>query len=138
MAVAIHLVKKPEDLGRFRQGKLSSTIAIATAKDAVLGLGQFYGELSNRFVHIGPLHFDIQPPRKYVEMSEPLQLNLSYLRYGAWILYVATELVFYDLVPSPKYWRSLGDGMFAFDPSEETRKRQKEFLMDGLGDAKSD
>ena len=64
----------------------------------------------------------------YTEINEPLEINLSFLRISLWILYVTTELTFYDEIEDHRYWKYKGEGCFAYNPSEEGKAWQKKFL----------
>ena len=128
LAVVAHLITEPKDLAKFQAGKLSSTSALAAAKKMIPVFGQWYGFLTERFSHIGKLHHSIQPAQPYEKMNEPLQLNLSMLRVSLWLIYVTAELLFIDCASKPRYWKNLGNGAYAYAPSDEELVWQKTFL----------
>ena len=128
LAVVIHLIINPNDLKIFKEGKFPSSKTISSAKKAIPPFGQFYGQLSKHFAHIGSLYYLINPPLEYEELNDPLRLNLTFLRLILWLLYVSTELTFYDIVPEPRYWKSLGNGVFCYAPNDDEKKWQQSFL----------
>jgi hypothetical protein len=128
LAVVAHLIKEPKDLAKFQAGKFSSTSGLAAAKKMIPVFGQWYGFLTEQFSHIGKLHHSIQPVQPYDKMNEPLQLNLSMLRVSLWLIYVTAELLFIDCASKPRYWMKLGNGAYAYAPSDEELLWQKTFL----------
>jgi hypothetical protein len=50
------------------------------------------------------------------------------MRIIAWLIYVVTELVFYEHVPQPRYWKRIARDAFAYQPSESEQEWQKKFL----------
>jgi hypothetical protein len=128
LAVVAHLMTEPKDLARFQAGKFSSTSALAAAKKIIPVFAQWYGFLTERFSHIGKLHHSIQPVQPYEKMNEPLQLNLSMLRVSLWLIYITAELLFIDCSSNPRYWRRVGNGAYAYAPSDDELAWQKTFL----------
>lgn len=128
LAVVIHLIINPNDLKKIKGGKFPSSKTISSAKKAIPPFGQFYGQLSNHFTHISSLYYLIHPPLEYKEFNDPLKLNLSFLRAILWLLYVSTELTFYNLVSKPRYWKYLGKGAFVYNPNDDEKKWQQSFL----------
>ena len=134
LAVIAHLIENPKDLVAFRAGKFSSSKAVTAANRMIPVFGELYGNLSSQFAHIGALHHSIQPLKPFQTLNEPLRLNLSILRVSLWVAYATAELLFFDTVAKPRYWKNLGKGAFMYDPSETERAWQKAFLQDALAD----
>jgi len=128
LATVLNIVIEPHALADFHAGKLQSTRSISVAKRAIPTFGQHYGLLSQHFVHINKAHAGLEPITRYKEDEEPFDFIVSTLRANAWLIYVVAELVFHDEILTPRYWRYLGQGAFAYDPSEAERAWQREFL----------
>lgn len=127
ISTALHLLLNPRDLPAYEAHELQSPKTIAAAKRAIPLFGTLYGNFSNNFAHIGALHKSITPISPYTERHEALSINLSILRLAAWLLYVTVELVFLELVESPRYWCKVENG-YAFEPDANEREWMKEFL----------
>jgi hypothetical protein len=128
LATVLHISIEPEALKNFHAGRLQSTRSIAAAKKALPPFGHQYGLLSEHFVHINRAHAGLEPIVSYEEDEEPLAFIISTLRANAWLIYAVAELVFHDEILTPRYWRYLGQGAFAYDPSVAGRAWLKEFL----------
>jgi hypothetical protein len=128
LATILHIAKDSDGLQQFHAGKLQSTKAISSAKRILPPFGRLYGMLSAHFVHIGKAHAGLEPIVGYQKDEEPLGFIIASLKANSWLIYVVAELVFHNEVLTPRYWRYLGKGMFAFDPSETERAWQAEFL----------
>jgi hypothetical protein len=128
LATVLHIAKESDGLQQFHAGKLQSTKAISTAKTILPPFGRLYGMLSAHFVHVGRAHAGLEPVVDYQKNEEPLGFIIASLKANSWLTYVVAELVFHNEVLTPRYWRYLGKGMFAFDPSETERAWQNKFL----------
>jgi len=131
LSVILHIMVEPGALENFHNGKLQSTKSISAAKKIFEPIGFFYGKLSNDFVHITKFHAILEPVKKFTNDEEPLKFILSTLRANAWLIYVVSELVFYEETASPRYWKDMGNGHFKYDPSDEEKIWQKKFLFLG-------
>ncbi|NOZ11912.1 MAG: hypothetical protein GXP09_12855 [Gammaproteobacteria bacterium] len=120
VSTTLHLLQKPSDFSAYQNHTLQSPKTIALAKKALPPFGILYGHFSDNFAHIGRLHKSITPITEYTERDEALKLNLSSLRIASWLLYVTTELVFNELVSSPRYWHPVENG-YQYAPSEEEK-----------------
>lgn len=129
IATVIAIAIEPDALENFHAGKLKSTKCVGWAKGVVEPLGMYYGMLSNHFVHIGPAHAAFEPLAPYTADDEALSFIASSMRGNAWLLYLAAELAFHDEVEPPRYWKTLGGGQVAYDPSEGQRQWMAEFLI---------
>lgn len=134
LATVLHIAIEFEALINFHAGRLQSTRSIAVAKKALPPFGHAYGMFSEHFVHINKAHAALEPIVTYRPGEEPLSFIISTLRANAWLIYVVAELIFHDEIRAPRYWRYLGDGAFAYKPSESERAWQKKFL-DPSGEA---
>jgi hypothetical protein len=136
LATVLHLIVVGSDLQRFQDGNLDSKVILASAKKVLPPFGWLYGHFSESFVHIAPVHGQLQPVMPYDEsLAEPLKLNIRYLRMAVWLIYVVTELTFVDILKDGKYWKWLGRGKSEFNPSDQTREWQKIFLMGEIPEA---
>lgn len=134
LAVVFHLRVRGEDAAKIQSGEMKSTKAVTTAKKVLPPFGQLYGLMSDQFVHISSLHLSMQPLVEYSERDESVQSALWAVQVVAWLTYVATELAFLDLVPRARYWRSLGNVGFAWDPSPQERGWMTSFFGMDLED----
>lgn len=127
IATVIVIAVKPTALAEFHAGTLNSPKCVSWSKDIIPILGQYYGMLSNEFVHVGRSHAGFEPASAYQSNEEALGFILGSMRGNVWLLYMATELVFHDEVHAPRYWKPMGDGV-AFDPSDSERRWMGTFL----------
>jgi hypothetical protein len=128
LATVLHIAIEFDALPNFHAGTLQSTKSIAVANKALPPFGRAYGMFSKHFVHINAAHAVLEPLVSYHPGEEPLSFIVSTLRANAWLIYVVAELIFHDEIQSPRYWRYLGHGAFAYDPSKAERVWQKQFL----------
>jgi hypothetical protein len=128
IATVVFITMNKDALDEFHAGTLQSSKCIGPAKAVFPPLGQFYGMLSNQFVHIGTQHAADISLLPYFNEDEALPFILSTLRANTWMLYVAAELVFHDELPLPRYWFALGGGQVAYNPSETERAWMARFL----------
>lgn len=129
IATVIAIAIEPDALERFHAGKLQSTKCVGLAKGVVAPLGLYYGMLSKQFVHIGPAHAAFEPIAAYTADDQALAFIVSSMRGNAWLLYLAAELVVHDEIERTRYWKALGGGAVAYDPSEHEREWMAEFLI---------
>jgi hypothetical protein len=127
VSTVLHLIQRPADLASYKNHTLQSPKTIVSAKKALPPFGMIYGFFSDNFAHVGRLHKSVTPLREFKAGNEAIDLNLGFLRFSAWLLYVTTELLFNDLLEAPRYWKPV-DGGFAYDPSEAERAWMAEFL----------
>ncbi|WP_229428339.1 hypothetical protein [Microvirga pudoricolor] len=130
LATTLHIAMEPGALARFHDGKLDPTKSVSAARKAFPPFGHLYGILSNHFVHINRAHSGLEPTKRYTKDEEPLDFILSNMRVHAWLIYVVTELVFYDDVPEPRYWKKIAQNQFQYDPSDDEMAWQRQFLGD--------
>lgn len=127
LATVLVLTTKENALEKFHAGKLRSTDCITPSKEVLPPLGQYWGMLSNEFVHVGKSHAQFQGPSIYTSDSEALKFIVSSIRGNVWLLHVVTELVFSDETETPRYWRRNGKEAW-FDPSPEMREWTEKFF----------
>ena len=128
VSVVLHLMQKPNDLERLQAAELNIPKTINSAKKALPPFGQLYGFFTNQFSHISHFHQTLQTLIEYTERDEALVANLRFLRIALWHLYVAGELLYYDIVTHPRYWKHVADGVFAYDPATSEREWMNVFL----------
>ncbi len=129
MSVCLHGLQRPKDLPKIKSGKFDSTVAIGTAKKVIPPFGRMHGYLSEKFVHIGPLHHSIQPITPFTDREPDLIVNLSAIRASVWMFYVVAEFAFLDSVPKTRYWRLDPPNKAIFEPSKEVVEWQERFLL---------
>lgn len=137
LAMVLHLQVEPGDLGRVRAGEFSSPKALPAAKKILPPFGGLYGFYSEQFAHLGGLHLQPQPLVAYEERDEAMEANLMFLKLTDWLLYVVTELVFFDHMESHLYWRRIKPGEYAYDPTQKG-KDWFDALLGGLNDDEGD
>jgi hypothetical protein len=134
IAVVIRLCADPKALANFYAGSKDSTKAISAANKLFPVFGRIYGMLSNEFVHIGENQAAFERMGDYSKDDEDLKLILTSMKLTAWVMYVATELVFIEFVPRPRYWKIVAHHEddtrveVNYGPSEEERRWQAQFL----------
>lgn len=128
VAVVFHLAQHPNDLGRVRAGQFDSAIALRAAKKALPPFGQTYGLFSKQFTHVGALHTTLQPVTPYEEDDEALKVNMLGIKLTCWLIYAATELVFNQMVDTPRYWHPIGQRGYAYNPSPSEQEWFSEFF----------
>jgi hypothetical protein len=134
LAVIVHLAGDDKALEEFHNGKLQSSKSITYAKKTFNVLGPLYGLLSNQFVHIGPECAQLRFTECYNQGDDDIDFINSNLRAVTLLAYIVAELVFYEQVDVPKYWKCIGEGEYQTNPSEETRRWQAELLGVSLED----
>lgn len=107
---------------------LRAIAAVAAVRDGFRlqpGILRFF---SDNYAHIGQPHRLDHPLTPYDDADDPaVRLNLMCLKWAAWLLYVTSELVFFDVGPS-RYWRRLGPNAYAYDPSPDERRWLAQYL----------
>ncbi len=134
LATVIAIAIKDTALDELHNGTLKSTKCITWSKEALPPLGQYWGMLSNSFVHIGKGHSDFQGPFRYKSDNEALRFIMSSLRGNIWLLDVVTDLVFSDESGETRYWRRTGPEAW-FDPTPEMREWTDNFFASILDSA---
>jgi hypothetical protein len=134
VAVVIRLCADPTALANFYAGTLGSTKAVSAANKLFPVFSRIYGMLSNEFVHIGENQAAFEMIGDYSKDDEDLKLILTSMKVTAWVMYVATELVFIEFVPHPRYWKIVArhEGgtrvEVSYDPSERERQWQAQYI----------
>ncbi|BBK34124.1 hypothetical protein STHU_47580 [Allostella humosa] len=129
LATILHISIEPGALKKFNDGTLSSSISIA--KKIIPPLGQLYGLFSNEFVHVSKDHAAFEPITLYVAGQEDTSFILSSIKTNSWLIYIVSELIFYDDALNPRYWKRSEDGGFQYSPSERELEWAKLFIGDG-------
>jgi len=122
VSTVLHIFVNTAELTRYLAGDLRSPDTIAAAKKVLPPYGRAYGFFSDNYAHIGEPHRMNHPLAVYEDATDPaVRFNLMCLKWAAWLLFVTSELVFFDLGPS-RYWRRPGPNEYAYDPSPEERR----------------
>jgi len=128
MATVIVLCIEPGEFEQFEAGKFESSKAFTRAKKVLPPLGPINGMLSNHFVHLGDLHASPQPVIIYNPEDEAAHAQLTFVRGIINLLYITSELAFSGYGIERRYWRDVPGGGITYDPDDEERQWQKEFL----------
>lgn len=134
LATVLHIAVKPGALKQFNAGTLQSTKSIAVASKVLPPFGRQYGMLSDRFVHVNKSHAGFDRIAAYDKDDDAIGFIVLSLKSNAWLIYAVAELVFHDDIVSPRYWKNVGHGAFAYDPSNDERNRLKKFFDGGIGE----
>jgi hypothetical protein len=127
ISVVLHLKTHPNDIKLFQKGQLKSTKCVSSAKRVIPPLGEIYGHLSSTVNHIHDLHRSFNPLNLYKERDEAVSTNFGYLRLSLWMLYITAELIYYDFVAAPRYWKKCEQG-YRYNPSDEVNAWMRDFL----------
>lgn len=132
LSTVLYLFKYPDEINEFKKGNLKSTKTIETAKEFIPILGPAWGNLSNKFVHIGELHNALMPILPYKKKDDlAVKLNIGFLRMATIVLYSTCERVYFDFVDKPRYWTRLNDGGYKYNPSSEEQEWMRIYLLPG-------
>jgi len=126
LATVVVLAIKKGALAEFHAGTLSSTKCVTWSKEALPPLGQYWGMLSNTFVHIGKDHADFEGPVAYKQNDMALQFVMTSVRGNVWLLDVVTDLVYSDS-GNGRYWRRNGPEAW-FEPTPDVQLWTEEFV----------
>jgi hypothetical protein len=136
LAVVLQLYGRPSFLADFHAGKLSGSKSVSYANKMLPLFGRLYGHLSAAFVHTGGMHAHLQRLVEYVPGEDALDYIVSNIRLNAWLIYAVSELVFFEFVGQPRYWKIIQETPegthFAYDPSEQERAWMEALFNDTL------
>jgi hypothetical protein len=127
LGVAIHLVQHPEDLLRYKNGKLDSTKTISSAKHLLPFFGRIWGDFSEQFTHVGTPFRHIQKGSFYTKDETDLWHALLHLTFFILFTYEVAELVFYDSAPVRHFWERT-DHEYKLRRSKEMRQEQRQII----------
>ncbi len=100
---------------KYKDGKLNVNKTIKYGKQVIPPLGYIQGFLSNKFVHIDNLHSENNTVTEYNEMIEPLRINLGLIKASTWLVYVVSELTFYDYFNEHIFWSKIAENGYKFE-----------------------
>lgn len=123
-----YIILEDDGHEKFNSGKLDSTITVRYGKKVIEPIGRMNGLLSNQFVHIGHLHNDMNPLIEYKERTEQLIINIGFIKSATWLIYVASELVFYDVLDEHIYWNKISKYGYEYNPSHDAKKLMEDFF----------
>ena len=103
-SVVLYLIQRPDELQKFKDGNLETTKTITVAKNAIPPIGRLYGILSDEFTHIGKPFLHLQKGNVYTDSEWEMWQCLASIAGFCEMLYLITELVFYDLVSDHHCW----------------------------------
>lgn len=127
-SVIIHLVAHPNDLQKFKAGKLDVPKTLKAAKTAIPSIGKLYGMLTEEFVHVGKPFWHLQKGNIYSDSEWQMWQCLAAIAFFALIIFIVSELALYELVPERHCWKRQGDGSFKQIWSMEVKQWREEFV----------
>jgi hypothetical protein len=127
-SVVLHLIQHPEDLEKFRSGRLDSTKTIKAAKVAIPVIGPLYGILNEEFVHVGKPFMHIQNGNLYTESEPEMWQNLAGVAGFALMLYIVTELLFLNKIADAQCWQKCDETGCQQQFSEKIKAWREEFV----------
>jgi hypothetical protein len=127
-SVVIHLLQQPNDLERFKDGRLGSPKMLKSAKEAIPPIGHMYGILSEEFVHVGKPFRHVQKGNVYTESEWEMWQSLGSISGFAFMLYLVTELTFIDDVAEPQCWARVTPGGYIQQWSVEIKTWREAFV----------
>lgn len=127
-SVVIHLLQRPDDLEKFKEGRLESPKTLKSAKTAIPPIGHMYGILSEEFVHVGKPFLHVQKGNVYTESEWEMWQCLASVSGFAFMLFLVTELMFIDEVAEPQCWARRSAGGFTQQWSVEIKAWREAFV----------
>lgn len=127
-SVVLHLIQHPEDLEKFKGGRLDSTRTLKAAKAALPVIGPLYGILNEEFVHVGKPFLHIQNGNVYAESESVMWQSLAGVAGFALMLYIVTELLFLDKIADAQCWKKIGETGYQQQFSENIKTWREEFI----------
>ena len=127
-SVVIHLLQRPDDLEKFKEGQLESPKTLKSAKAAIPPIGQMYGILSEEFVHVGKPFLHVQKGNVYTESEWEMWQCLASVSGFAFMLFLVTELMFIEEVAEPQCWARGSAGGFTQQWSVEIKAWREAFV----------
>ena len=123
-----YILLEPNAFNEFKCEKIDINSTIKYGKKVLPPLGEFQGLLSNNFVHISKLHSDFNIIKVYDEMIEPLNLNLGMIKSAVWMLYIITELVYYNYFDEHLFWNKKSKYEYVFKGKEGANSWMEDFF----------
>lgn len=123
-----YILLEPNAFNEFMGGKIDINRTIKYGKKVLPILGEFQGLLSNNFVHISRFHSDYNIITVYDKMIEPLEINLGMIKNAVWILYIITELVYYNYFNEHLFWDKKSKYEYVFKGKEGADSWMKNFF----------
>ena len=128
LAAVICIVMDKDHWESFKADKLKPESEIKTATKVFPVFGKLYGDLSQQFAHVRKHHAQIHPIIEYPSRDYvPLDTNLQMIRLSLWLIYVVTELVFYE-ASDKIYWKALGSGRYEYTHTAFGRALENELF----------
>ncbi|MBU0492392.1 MAG: SEC-C domain-containing protein [Chloroflexi bacterium] len=130
IATVISIASNPETLDKVKTGKFKSPDAISEAKKIIPFFGRWYGELSSMFTHLNIDHFEWEPLLSQDDVLVT-QTCILFIKTNLVLTSVATELIFYDYVATPRFWKEIEPDAYMYAPDEDTWEWMKAFFGEG-------
>lgn len=128
VSTVLHVFHNPDDLQRFKTGRLHSSRTLASAKAAIPPIGKLYGILSEEFVHVGKPFIHIQKATVYTESEWEMWQCLASISGYAQMVYMVAELLFYDWASERNCWIRVNQVAYALHWSDEMKRWRSEYV----------
>lgn len=132
ICTVIAIAADPDKWRQFKDGTLKFSKTPTWAKTVLPTIAQQYGLLSTEFAHSSRFYDDVNTPQ-IVESADDSSITTVYLILLSTLVmaWMAAELVFFDIVPEPRFWKTVPGGV-VFQMNDETRRWYNElFGLDG-------
>ena len=121
-ATILDIFMDKERYSEYINRQLKSNKSITRASKVVPLFGKMYGLFSDMYVHINDLHSTDMRISGYSDPKEvPLAMNLFFSHMVLWALLLVTELVFFDVVLTPRYWVQNEDKTYTYSAIESEK-----------------
>lgn len=127
-SVVVHLVAHPNDLQKFKDGKLDIPKTLKAAKIAIPPIGKLYGMFSEEFVHVGKPFWHIQKGNVYTESEWEMWQCLAAISFFAFTILIVSELALYQLLSERHCWTLQEDGNLRQTWSPQIKQWRDEFV----------
>lgn len=116
VAMAFDLQANSKSMDRFKRGTYRSSGAIGRAKRLFRVLEPVYGILSEQHTHIGGAH---ERAYSFEEHGQDAANQLVLIKAAMALLAVGVELIFYEVVSEPRFWKVHPSGGLTFKPEAD-------------------
>jgi hypothetical protein len=128
ISVVAHLVLQPNDLQKFKDGKIDVPKTLRAAKIAIPPIGKLYGMLTEEFVHVGKPFWHSQKGNIYSESEWQMWQCLAAISFFAFTVLIVSELALCQFVSERHCWTVQEDGNLRQMWSPEIKQWREEFV----------
>lgn len=90
--------------------------------------GHVYGHLSKQFIHIGRPYRHVQQGSTYQKDEDDLWACLAMLMALGLFTFETVELVFYQFVEKPLFWKRISENEYQFAPTSDAIAWRKKLV----------